>query len=172
MNWNNPDYLLGCELLGGIATAALAHRRGRAIAPWFIFGALAWVIAIPWLFLTKSLLPDGQAAPRGMIILAIISMCGVFVLVRTEFVSMQAALPPNCNTYLGVTDVQAFVANSPAGKASGLQLVKLTDIREVSRSASELACTGTAHMSTAAAVSMDYRFVIKDGKRSAEAHWQ
>jgi hypothetical protein len=171
MNWEHPGYFAGFAALAGVATAALAHRRGRAAAPWFVFGVVAWFIAIPWLFLTKSRLPEGQAAPRGMIILAVVAICVGAVLVRSEFDARQAALPPNCDTYLGVRDLQGFVAASPAGKMSGLQLVKLTDIKEVSRSPSELACNGTAHMNTAAKVPMDYRFQIKDGKRSVEAEW-
>jgi apolipoprotein N-acyltransferase len=170
MNWGNPVFIGYC-VLAGVATAALARRRGRAVAPWFIFGAVAWFIAIPWLYLTKSQLREGQTASAGMTALAVVAICGALVLARINFNSIKDGLPPNCDTYLGVSAVQDFVATSPVGKASGLQLKTLTDIKEVNRSTSELACTGIAHMNTAAAVPMDYRFLIKDGKRSVEAQW-
>ena len=171
MNWQSPVFFVVFTMLAGVATAALAGRRGRAIAPWFIFGAVAWLIAIPWLYLTKSQLPAGQSAPASLRTLAVIAICGAAALAVLNFKSIKASLPPNCDTYLGFIDVQDFVATSPIGKASGLQLVKLTGIKEISRSESELACTGTAQMNTAAAAPMTYRFLVKDGKRSVEAQW-
>ncbi|MEO6843344.1 MAG: hypothetical protein ABI192_21580 [Bradyrhizobium sp.] len=150
----------------------MARRRGRRIVPWFVFGALAWFVAIPWLFLTRSRLPEGQAVSSGMMPLAIVALCGAAVLVRVDFSARRAMLPPNCDTYLGVTDLKDFVAQSPAGKASGLEMKTLTDIKEVSRSATELNCTAIAHMNTAAAVPIAYRFTLKDGQRVIEAHWQ
>jgi hypothetical protein len=172
MNWVNPALFVAFAALTGVATAALARRRGRRILPWFVFGTVAWFIAILWLYLTKSRLPEGQVAPSGLMPLAIVALCGSAVLVRFDFSARQAMLPPNCNTYLGMIDVTNFVAQSPAGKASGLELKMLTDIKEVSRSATELNCTATAHMNTAAAVPMAYRFTIKDDQRVVEAHWQ
>jgi hypothetical protein len=172
MNWVNPALFVAFAALTGVATAALARRRGRNIVPWFVFGALAWFIAIPWLFLTRSQLPEGQVAPSGLMPLAIVALCGAAALVRIDFSSRQAMLPANCDTYLGMIDVMNFVAQSPAGKTSGLQMKTLTDVKEVSRSATELSCTATAHMNTAAAVPIAYRFTLKDGQRVIEAHWQ
>lgn len=160
----------GFVLLMGIATAALARHRRRGILSWFFVGVLVWFVAIPWLFFTKSRLADGQAAPSGMAALAIVAICAAMGLRAVEVLLTPATLP-NCDTYLGVSDLQAFVANSPVGKASGLKLVKLTDIKEVSRSATELKCTATAQMNTAATVPMDYRFFIENGKRLVDAEW-
>jgi hypothetical protein len=172
MNWANPAFFVAFAALTGVATAALARRRGRRIAPWFIFGAVAWFIAVPWLYLTKSRLPQGQVAPSGLMPLAIIAICGSAVLVRFDFSARQAMLPPNCDTYLGMLDVMNFVAQSPAGQTSGLRMKTVTDVKEVGRSATELSCTATAHMNTAAAVPIGYRFILKDGQRVVEAHWQ
>jgi hypothetical protein len=172
MNWANPAFFLEFAALTGVATAALARRRGRRIVPWFVFGAIAWFIAVIWLYVTKSRLPESQVAPSGLMPLAIVALCGSVVLVGFDFSARQAMLPPNCNTYLGVIDVMNFVAQSPAGKTSGLQMNTLTDVKEVSRSATELSCTATAHMNTAAAVPIGYRFTLKDGQRVVEAHWQ
>ena len=171
MNWTNPTSLIAFAVLTGVATAALARRRGRRVLPWFALGTVAWFIAVVWLFSTKSRLPEGEKAPPGMVPLAVVALFGAAVLVRVDFSSREAMLP-TCDSYLGVTELRDFVARSPEGKASGLELKTLTDIKEVSRSATELSCTGTAHMNTAAPVPIGYRFILKDGQRRVEAHWQ
>lgn len=49
MNWVHP-YFLGYSIMAGTATAALARHRGRRALLWFIFGTIAWFVAVPWLF--------------------------------------------------------------------------------------------------------------------------
>lgn len=104
--------------------------------------------------------------PIGAAVLAVMFAVGAF-----RFQAIKAGLPPACDTYLGVTAIQDFVATSPVGKASGLKLLKITDIKEVRHTESELACAGTAHLNTSAAVPMDYQFTMKDGQRSIDAQW-
>ena len=107
-----------------------------------------------------------QPLPIGLALLAVIFAVGAY-----RLHAFKAGLPPACDNYLGVTAIQDFVATSPVGKASGLKLSEITDIKEVRRSESELACAGTAHMNTSAAVPMDYQFTMKDGQRSIDAQW-
>jgi hypothetical protein len=102
----------------------------------------------------------------GAAVLAVIFAVGAY-----RLHAFKAGLPPACDNYLGVTAIQDFVATSPVGKASGLKLVKMTDIKEISHSDSELACAGTAHMNTSAAVPIDFQFMMKDGQRSIDAQW-
>jgi hypothetical protein len=104
-----------------------------------------------------------------MIPLAVVATCAAIGLNTANVASRPATLPA-CDSYLGVSDLQDFVATSPAGKVSGLKLLSMTDVREVARSATEVACNGTGHLNTGA-VRMDYSFYFGDGKRLVEAHW-
>jgi len=154
----------------GIATGSLARHRGRSFYPWFIFGALAWFVAIPWLLFTKSQLSD-RAPPAGTVLLSsLAAACAAAVLVA-DLVLVPAKLP-NCDYYSNISVLNKAVSGSSAGKAGGLEIITIKDVKEISRSKSDLRCTGTAQLNNSTAVAIDYRFFIEDGRLLGEAHWQ
>ena len=98
-----------------------------------------------------------------MVPLAVVALFGAAVLVRVDFSSREAMLP-TCDSYLGVTELRDFVARSPEGKASGLELKTLTDIKKsADPHRAELHRDGPYEHGSA--VPIGYRFILKDGQR-------
>jgi uncharacterized protein YjhX (UPF0386 family) len=54
--------LLILWLVAGLATAYIAERKGHNPVQWFVFGALLWVVALPWALLMK---PEDQDSARA-----------------------------------------------------------------------------------------------------------
>jgi hypothetical protein len=48
-------------LLIGLIPAAIGHSKGQSFLGWWIFGALLFIVALPWAILTK---PDIEALDR------------------------------------------------------------------------------------------------------------
>ena len=72
MNWGNPALLSVFLICTGMSAGSLARRRGRSFYPWFIVGAFAWIVAIPWLLFAKSQLND-RAPPAGTAVLSFLA---------------------------------------------------------------------------------------------------
>ncbi|WP_029084352.1 hypothetical protein [Bradyrhizobium sp. th.b2] len=166
-----PDYIYtaGAMAFGGLGIGALAARRGQSFLWWLLFGAMIPIVALPWLLLTRSERQPSDPAPAGLLPLAIMSGIAFAALIGIQFASAPATIP-SCDGYFARSDLKTVVANSPYGKA-GLAIVTLTDIKEVSRSATEAKCRATARMSDTNVVSMDYRFFIEAEQVLVEAHW-
>jgi hypothetical protein len=170
---NIPDFAFaaGAIVFAGVGIGAVARRRGQSFWGWFLFGALIPVVALPWLFFTKSKQKPGEPPPAGMLLLATISFLAVAALIATQVLSAPATIPA-CDSYVAQSGLKEVVANSPDGKAAGLAIVTLTDIKEVSKSLAEARCTATARMNNTNVVSMEYRFFIEAGKLLIEARWR
>jgi hypothetical protein len=166
MHWN-PALELAFLICTGIATGSLARHRGRSFYSWFIFGALAWFVAIPWLLFTKSRLND-RAPPAGMVLLSSIAAACAAAIFVADLVFVPATLP-NCDYYTNISVLNKALSGSPAGKARGPEIITINDIKEISRSKSDLLCTGTAQLNNSTTAKIDYRFVIEDGKLIGEA---
>jgi hypothetical protein len=167
MHWN-PALLLVFAICNGTATGSFARYRGRSFIPWFIFGVFGWIIAIPWLLLTKSQL-NGRAAPKGAVLQTILAAACAIAVFVANLVFTPAKLP-NCDYY---SNISALNKLAPGGKSGGPQIVTITNIKEISRSESDLRCTGTARLDNSTDTTIDYRFFIVDGRLLAEVmHWK
>ena len=169
MHWD-PALLLVFAICTGTATGSFAHHRGRSFLPWFIFGALAWFVAIPWLLFTKSQL-NGRAAPRGAVLQSLLAVaCAVAVFVAD--LAFAPATLPHCDYYSNISALNKVVPDSPNGKSGDSEIVTITNIKEISRTESDISCLGTARLNNSTAVTIDYRFFIVNGKLLSEAHWK
>ncbi|WJR74944.1 hypothetical protein [Bradyrhizobium sp. NP1] len=170
MTMANSAFGAGVIVFMALGTAALAYRRGHSLLPWLTLGGLIPIVALPWLFLTKPKRQPGEQPPAGMLPLATISFLAVAGIIGIQVVSAPATIPA-CDNYFAQSDLKNVVANSPAGKAAGLSIVTLTDIKEVSKTPTEARCAATARMNNTSVVLMDYRFFIEAGQLLIEAHW-
>lgn len=166
MHWD-PALLLAFLICTGTATGSLAWHRGRSFYPWFIFGALAWFIAIPWLLVTKAQ-PNNRVASAGPILLSSLAAACAAAILFADLIFAPAKLP-NCDYYSNISALNNAMSES-AGKVGGSEIVTIKDIKEISRSNSDLRCTGTAIRKDAISVKLDYRLFIKGGRLLAEAH--
>jgi hypothetical protein len=171
MNINSLAFTLGASLLMGVGIGALARRRGHGFWAWLGFGGLIPIVALPWLFFTKSKRKPDEPAPPAMLSLAVGSLLAVAALMAAEALTAPATIPA-CDSYSGKSGLKNVIANSPAGKAAGLEVVTLTDIKEGSKSPTEARCTATARMNNTNIVSIDYRFFVEGGQVLIEAHWK
>jgi hypothetical protein len=165
MNWGYLAFLI-CT---GMATGSLARHRGRSFYPWFLFGTFGWLVAIPWLLLTKSR-PNDRAPPTGAALLSSIAVaCAVAVFIANRVLA--PAVLPNCDYYTNISALNKSASVSPTSTAGAPEIITIKNIKEISRSNIDLRCTGTAHLDNSTEVAMDYRFFLKDGKLLSEAHW-
>jgi hypothetical protein len=74
---------------------------------------------------------------------------------------------PNCDYYSNIA-----VLNKAGAKAGGSEIVTIKDVKEISRSDTDVRCTGMARLNNSTDVKIDYRFFIEAGRLSSEAHWQ
>ena len=167
MHWN-PALLSVFLICMGAAAGSLARHRGRSFYPWFIFGALAWFVAIPWLLFTKSQRND-RASPAGAVLLSsLAAACAAAVLIAD--LAFAPATLPNCDYYSNISALNKAISESSAGKTAAAEIVTINDIKEESRSKSDLRCTGTARLNNSTTVKIDYHFFIEGGRLVAEAN--
>jgi hypothetical protein len=165
MNWGYLAFLI-CT---GAATGWLARHRGRSFYPWFLFGTFGWLVAIPWLLLTKSRLND-RAPPAGAkIFSSIAAACAVAVFIARHVLA--PTVLPNCDYYTNISALNTSTSISPTGTAVAPEILTIKNIKELSRSDIDLRCTATAVLNNSTDVTMDYRFFLRDGKLLSEAHW-
>ena len=169
MHWN-PALLSVFLIYAGTATGSLARHRGRSFYPWVILGALAWFVAIPWLLFTKSQRND-RAPPAGAVLLASLAAAGAAAVLFADLVFAPVTLP-NCDYYSNISALNKAMSESSAGKTGAAEIVTINDIKEVSRSKSDLRCTGTARLNNSTTVKIDYHFFIEGGRLLTEANLQ
>lgn len=169
MHWD-PALQLAFSICTGIATGSWARLRGRPFYLWFVFGALAWVVAIPWLLFTKSRLSD-RAPPAGAVLLSSLAgVCAAAILVG--HIALAPAILPNCDYYSNIAVLNKAMPGSPASKDGSIGIVTINDIKELSKSKSDIHCTGTAKLSNSTTANIEYRVFIDDGKLIGEITWQ
>src|SRR5664279_1197843 len=96
MHWD-PVFLLVYAGCNGTATGLFARYRGRSFIPWFIVGTFGWVLAIPWLYFSKSQLND-RAPPRGAALQSLLAFaCAAVVFVAN--LAFAPAILPHCDYY-------------------------------------------------------------------------
>lgn len=169
MHWN-PALLSAFLVCTGMATGSLARHRGRSTYPWFVFGAIAWAVAIPWLLLTKSQLND-RAPPAGAVLLSLIAAACALAVFVADLTLVPASLP-NCDYYTNISVLDKFVSATPAGKDGALEIITIDNIKETGRSENEIRCTGSARLKNSSTVAMDYRLFVEDGKLRGEVQWK
>jgi hypothetical protein len=169
MHWD-PALLLAFLICTGAATGSLARHRGRPFYPWLIFGALAWLVAIPWLLFTKSQLND-RAPPAGAVLMSsLAAACAAVVYFANLFFAPPTL--PNCDYYSNISALNKAISESSASKAGNSDIVAINGVKEIGRSKIDLRCTGTARLKNSTAVKIDYRFFIENGRLFSEAHLQ
>jgi hypothetical protein len=165
MNWGYLAFLI-CT---GTATGSLARHRGRSFYPWFLFGIFGFLVAIPWLLLTKSQLND-RAPPAGAkTFSAIAALCAVAVSIARHVLA--PTVLPNCDYYTNISALNKSALVSPTSTAVAPKIITIKNIKELSRSDVDLRCTATAVLNNSTEVTMDYHFFLKDGKLLSESHW-
>jgi hypothetical protein len=163
MTWAHAVYLI-CT---GMATGSLARRRGRSFYAWFVFGAAAWFVAIPWLLLTKSRLYEG-AQPIGKLWMWLLpASCALGISVANY--AFAPAKLPNCDYYTNIAALNETLSRDD--RAGAPQIVTVDNIKEISRSKDGLRCSARVHLDQGSEVQMEYRFFIEEGKLRNEAHW-
>ncbi|MBH5373135.1 hypothetical protein [Bradyrhizobium glycinis] len=85
--------------------------------------------------------------------MAIMSGLGFAAMVGLLFASAPVTIPA-CDNYFAQSGLKDVVATSPAGKAAGLAVVTLADVKELSRTPTEARCTARARMNNVNVVSL------------------
>lgn len=154
---------------GGLLTGAIARYRGYDFWSWFIFGIVLLILALPMAIFGKRPI-DPLPKAKGMIALAIVAGLAIpAALVASA--SLAPAELPLCDG-LGVeSSIKSTVANSPAGKTSGLEVVYISNIQQISKSASDISCSARAKMNSAVEADLRYRFYLQDGQVFVEVNW-
>jgi hypothetical protein len=152
----------------GTATGSLARSRGRSFYRWFIFGAFAWPVLIPWLLFAKSQVNDRPAATGTMPVTLVAGACAIAVYV-VDSIFGQAVLP-NCDYYINISALNKTMSASSAAKAGDPEIITINNIKEISRSKTDLHCTATARLGNATDVPIEYRFFIDGGRLLNEVH--
>jgi hypothetical protein len=169
MHWD-PALLIVFLICTGTATGSLARHRGRSFYPWFVFGALAWFVAIPWLLFTKSQ-PNDRVPPTGAaLVSSLAAACAATVLVAD--LAFAPATLPKCDYYSNIAALNKAMSESSAGNAGSSEIVTINNVKEIGRSKTDLRCTGMARLNNSTTVEIDYRFFIEKGRLLGEAHLQ
>jgi hypothetical protein len=168
MHWD-PALLSAFLVCTGIATGSLARCRGRSFIPWFIVGALVWFVAIPWLLLTKRR-PNDRAAPARMMLVSLVATGCAAAVLLTDLVLLPAPLP-DCDYYSNIS-VLNKAAPKPSVDKAAHEIITIDNAREVSRSKSEIQCTGTARFTNSTTIAIKYRLFIEDGRLLGETYLQ
>lgn len=154
---------------GGLLTGAIGRYRGHEFLTWFMFGALLFIVALPMVLITNRP-PHPLPKKAGMVPLAIVSGLAIPTALFAS-ASLGPAELPLCDG-LGVeSSIKSTVANSPAGKTSGLEVVHISNIQQISKSASDISCSARAKMNSAAEADLRYRFYLQDGQVFVEVNW-
>jgi len=163
MHWE-PAFLVAYAVCNGAATGWFAGYRGRSFVPWFIFGTFGWFLAIPWLFSRKPQLGDRAAPQRAALLSGVAFACAAAVFVAN--LAFASAKLPGCNYYTNIADLNKLVSDDDR------KISTITDVKEISRSDTDLRCTATAKLRNSTDALIDYRYYIDDRKLLSEIHWK
>jgi hypothetical protein len=169
MHWD-PAFLFVFAICTGAATGSLARHRGRSFFLWFVFGAVAWFVAIPWLLFTRSPRNDGVASSGTVLPTLLAAACAMAVFVAN--LAWAPATLPNCDYYSNISALNKAAAGSSGRQAGSPEIVTIVNIKEVSRSNSDVRCSATARFGDSTEAAIDYRFFIEDRRLLAEIHQQ
>jgi len=71
---------------------------------------------------------------------------------------------PSCNTSSAISDVNATLANAPAGKLFGIKIIDLQNASETSHSPTEVKCVADVKLNSGVEGKLQYRFYIENGR--------
>lgn len=158
---------------GGVLVASIAARKGKSFYPWLIYGLLLWIVALPVAMFSKP--EDPLPSDKSRTVLggtAIVGAIGVLCGLALIVTNLPAAGLPKCDGTAALADTKSAIANAPIGKVRGIAIVTISQVEELSRSPTEVRCTGLAKLNNGTDAPLNYRFYVENDQTFVFAQFQ
>ena len=143
----------------------LAKRKGldKWAWPWAFAAALVPLSILVMLFIKSKRADDGRLsgwATPGVVVLAALGLLGFARAVVADSPPVPFVLP-ECSSSDAREAVVSAIANGPTGKTTGVAIIDMSDMVEVSANTTERKCVAKALLNTAAEQAMSYRLFTR-----------